>query len=157
MLGKIEGRRRGRQDEMVGWHHRLSGHEFEQALGDHEGQGSLAYHSPWGPKELDMTERLNWIQLMFYHKIVNTVPTGNHFIYNSLHLLVPNSHSIHSPLPFPLATTSVFSMPVSPQHTLWTLFVSPVSRPSSFSLGLMPACLGVCPHYFLHTSSSFWS
>ena len=42
MLGKIEGRRRrGREDEMVGWHHRLSGHEFEQALGVGDGQGSL--------------------------------------------------------------------------------------------------------------------
>ena len=43
MLGKIEGRRRrGWQDEVVGWHHWLNGHEFEQALGDSEGQGSLA-------------------------------------------------------------------------------------------------------------------
>ena len=42
MLGKMEGRRRrGRQDEMVGWHHQLNGREFEQALGDSEGQGSL--------------------------------------------------------------------------------------------------------------------
>ena len=36
------------EDEMVGWHHRLSGHEFEQTLGDSEGQGSLACCSPWG-------------------------------------------------------------------------------------------------------------
>ena len=42
MLGKIEGRRkRGRQDEMVGWHHQLNGYEFEQTLGDGEQQGSL--------------------------------------------------------------------------------------------------------------------
>ena len=46
------------EDEMVGWHHRLKGHEFEQALGDGEGQGNLACCSPWGHKELDMTERL---------------------------------------------------------------------------------------------------
>ena len=57
MLGKIEGRRRGRQDEMVGWHHRLSGHEFEQALGDGEGQGSLVCCNLWGCKESDMTEQ----------------------------------------------------------------------------------------------------
>ena len=44
---------------MVGWHHQLSGHEFEQALGVGEGQGGLACHSPWGGKELDTTERLN--------------------------------------------------------------------------------------------------
>ena len=60
MLGKIEGRRRrGRQDEMVGWHHHLDGHEFEQALGVGEGQGSLVCCSPWGPKELDTNEQLN--------------------------------------------------------------------------------------------------
>ena len=47
------------EDKVVGWHHRLSGHEFEQALGDGEGQGSLACCSLWGHKELDMTERLN--------------------------------------------------------------------------------------------------
>ena len=47
MLGKIKGRRiRGKQDEMVGWHHRLNGHEFEQTLGDSEGQGSLGSCSP---------------------------------------------------------------------------------------------------------------
>ena len=44
---------------MVGWHHRLNGHEFEQALGVGEGQGSLACCSPWGHKESDTTERLN--------------------------------------------------------------------------------------------------
>ena len=46
-------------DEMVGWHYRLNGHEFEQALGDGEGQGSLACCSSWCRKELDITERLN--------------------------------------------------------------------------------------------------
>ena len=44
---------------MVEWHHRLNGHEFEQALGDDEGQGSLACCSPWGRKELGTTEQLN--------------------------------------------------------------------------------------------------
>ena len=47
------------ENEMVGWHHRLNGHEFEQALGVGDGQGSLACSSPWGHKESDMTERLN--------------------------------------------------------------------------------------------------
>ena len=46
-------------DEMVGWHHQLNRHEFEQSLGDSEGQGSLACCSPWGGKESDTTERLN--------------------------------------------------------------------------------------------------
>ena len=44
---------------MVGRHHRLNGHEFEQALGDGERQGSLACCSPWDRKESDTTERLN--------------------------------------------------------------------------------------------------
>ena len=44
---------------MFGWHHRLNGHEFEQALGDGEGQESLACCSPWGYKESDTTEQLN--------------------------------------------------------------------------------------------------
>ena len=47
---------------MVGWHHRLNGHEFEQALGVGDGQGSLAYCSPWSCKESDMTEQLNWTE-----------------------------------------------------------------------------------------------
>ena len=47
------------EDEMVGWCHRLNGHEFEQALAVGDGQGSLVYYSPWGRKEPDMTERLN--------------------------------------------------------------------------------------------------
>ena len=47
------------EDEMVGWHHRLNGHEFEQALGDGEGQGSLGRCSPWDRKKSDMTEQLN--------------------------------------------------------------------------------------------------
>ena len=44
---------------MLGWHHRLNGHEFEQAQGDGEGQGGLACCSPWGCRESDVTERLN--------------------------------------------------------------------------------------------------
>ena len=60
MLGKIEGRKRRRwqMDEIVGWHQQLDGHEFEQALGVGDGQGSLACCSPWGHKESDLTEQL---------------------------------------------------------------------------------------------------
>ena len=47
------------EDKMDGWHHRLDGHEFEQALGVDDGQGGLLYCSQWGCKELDTTERLN--------------------------------------------------------------------------------------------------
>ena len=47
------------EDKMVGWHHQLNEREFEQALGDDEGQGSLACCTPWGNKEWDTTEQLN--------------------------------------------------------------------------------------------------
>ena len=71
----------GRQEEkgttvnkMVGWHHRLDGHEFKQAPGVGDGQGGLAGCSPWGCKESDTTEQLNWLKrgsergpLPFYH------------------------------------------------------------------------------------------
>ena len=46
------------EDEMVGWHHRLNGHEFEFTLGVGDGQGGLACCSAWGRKESDTTERL---------------------------------------------------------------------------------------------------
>ena len=58
MLRKIEGRRR-RGQQMVGWHHQLIGHEFEQAPGEGKRQGTLVCCSPWGHKESDMTEQLN--------------------------------------------------------------------------------------------------
>ena len=64
MLGKFIIMRAGggkgvAEDEMVGWHHQLNGHESEQTLGDGERQGSLVCCSPWGHKESDTTERLN--------------------------------------------------------------------------------------------------
>ena len=57
------------EDEMVGWHHRLNGHELEQAPGVGDGQGSLLCCSPWGCKESDMTEQLNWTKLFMFTKI----------------------------------------------------------------------------------------
>ena len=56
------------EDEVVGWHHRLDGHGFEQAQGVGDGQGSLGCCSPWGRKEVDTTERLNWTELNWYHQ-----------------------------------------------------------------------------------------
>ena len=52
------------EDEMVEWHHWLDGHEFEQAAGVENGQGRLAWCSPWGRKESDTTEWLNWTKLI---------------------------------------------------------------------------------------------
>ena len=68
-LGKIEGRRRrGRQDEMVGWHHQLNGHGFGWTPGVGDGQGGLECCSSWGHKESDTTEQLNWTVCRRFHK-----------------------------------------------------------------------------------------
>ena len=62
------------EDEMVGWHHQLSGHKFEQTMEDSEGQGSLVCCSPWGRRESETTEQLNnnnsnrhWICLVNFY------------------------------------------------------------------------------------------
>ena len=62
------------ENEMVGWHHRLNGHEFEQGLGVVDGQVSLVCCSPCGRKELDMTQQLNWTVVLYgrnQHNFVN--------------------------------------------------------------------------------------
>ena len=83
------------EDEMVGWHHRLEGHEFEQAPVVGDGQGSLACCSPWGRKELDTTERLNWTGsivcliiiclnvLMFYIAFLYVLGSSVHGIFQA--------------------------------------------------------------------------
>ena len=63
-----------REDEMVGWQHQFNGHEFEQTWGDSEGQGSLAFCSPWCLKALDTTDWLNNNKSSSYHyKTLKTV------------------------------------------------------------------------------------
>ena len=52
------------EDEMVGWHHQIDGHVFELAPGVGDGQGGLACRNPWGCKDLDTTERLNWLTVL---------------------------------------------------------------------------------------------
>ena len=59
------------EEEMVGWHHQLSGHEFEKALGVSDEQGNLACCGPWGCKELDTTEWLN--ELEFHNKKISLI------------------------------------------------------------------------------------
>ena len=57
------------EDEMVGWHHQLNGHEFKQAPGDGEGQGSLECCSPWGCKESDTIEWMNSNKQNFFLRV----------------------------------------------------------------------------------------
>ena len=65
--GKAWSREKGTtEDEMVGWHHRVNGHKFDQTLGDSEEQGSLKYCSPWSYNELDTTEWLNNSRVYIY-------------------------------------------------------------------------------------------
>ena len=59
LLHETKEEKRATEDEMVGWHHQLSEHEFEQALGDGEGQVNQVCCSPWGHRELDTTKQLN--------------------------------------------------------------------------------------------------
>ena len=70
-----------REDEMVGWHHRFHGHEFEQVLGAGDGQGSLAGRSPWGCKESDTTEWLNWTELKGRENLSKKKGRGQHNCY----------------------------------------------------------------------------
>ena len=107
MLGKIEGRkRRGKQDEMVGWHHWLNGHEFEQALGDSEGQRSLACCSPWGQKESDTTEKLNSEQQWFLKDMYSlTLPVAK---LKSWELHIPPIFCIFRFSSFSSMVTSLF-------------------------------------------------
>ena len=59
MLGRLKVEEKGTEDEIVAWHHRLDGHEFEKAPEVGDGQASLACSSPRGHKELGTTERLS--------------------------------------------------------------------------------------------------
>ena len=68
------------EDEMAGWHHWLDGLEFEWTQGGGDGQGGLACCDSWGRKELDMTERLNWIELiLIFLSIHSSIYPPNHF------------------------------------------------------------------------------
>ena len=79
------------EDEMVGWHHWPNGHEFEQAPGVGDGQGSLACCSPWGGKESDTTEQLNWTEL---NGCIFISQCGNGFLYLLFKLCFPNRNTL---------------------------------------------------------------
>ena len=71
------------EDEMVGWHHQLNGYEFEQAPGAGDGQGSLACCSPWGHKQSDMTEQLNWTVCLWVSAKIQLIVTDSLTIASS--------------------------------------------------------------------------
>ena len=85
------------EDEMVGWHHWLDGHEFEQAQGVGDGQGGLACCSPWGHKESDMTEQLNWTahsantsEIVFLWAFLTSLETSTELYF--LWIVLENHH-----------------------------------------------------------------
>ena len=73
------------EDQMAGWHHRLNGHEFEKAPGVGDGQGSLTCGSPWGRKESDTTEWLNWTERLHETIISQWVAKSVTFIIHYTH------------------------------------------------------------------------
>ena len=70
------------EDEVVGWHHQLDGHEFEQVPGIGDGQGSLVCCSPWGHKELDTIESMNWPDRSLTLLTTSTLALFNSFSSN---------------------------------------------------------------------------
>ena len=68
------------EDEMVGWHHQLDEHEFEQALEVGNGQGGLVFYSPWGHRESDRTEPVNWPELSFSPELMITQQNNSSFL-----------------------------------------------------------------------------
>ena len=76
MLGKIEGRRRGWQNEMVGWHHQLNEHGFRWTPGSGDEHGGLACCGSWGCRESDTTEGLNWIDWYSWTKTADILKDG---------------------------------------------------------------------------------
>ena len=86
------------EEEMVGWHHWLNEHEFEQALGDGEGQGSLVSCSPWGHKESDRTEQQQSIMSLFLCMVLGSVVVSFFYIWLSTFLSTTYWRFVFPPL-----------------------------------------------------------
>ena len=83
------------EDEMVGWHHQLNGHEFEWTLGVGDGQGGLVCCSSWGCKEWDTIEQLNWTELM-----LKWSPTSIILFFSSFILLLFSMSTLNKRITF---------------------------------------------------------
>ena len=106
------------ENEMIEWHHQFSGHEFEQALGDGEGQGSLASCSPWGCKELDMTS--NWRATQMLRKSYDFSPYSEDVVYyndSSPNIWQSYSYRINDTLSF----SNILGLMVSSPITSWQI------------------------------------
>ena len=110
------------EDEMAGWHHRLDGHEFGWTTGVGDGQGGLARYNSWVRKELDTTERLNWIELMMYIKLLfnqltNIYWTSTPVVPTLLHITISRHFETHWQLNWPGAVPSTLSN--APREFQW--------------------------------------
>ena len=84
----------GEGDEIIEWHHWLDGHEFEQALGVGDGHGGLPSCSPWGCKESDMTEQLNWLNWYYGDHMLESVKGELQVSLNCLPSVSPGQVSL---------------------------------------------------------------
>ena len=95
------------EDEMVGWHHWLNGHEFEQALGDSEEQGSLVCCSPWGRKESDMTDWTTTIDILIVYITRSYEFTSTPFVSVCMTVILEKIKSNNVPLKLTLFLNTV--------------------------------------------------
>ena len=114
------------EDEMVGWHHRLDGHEFDQAPRVGDGEGSLVRCSPCGHEESDTTERLNWTELITgssfwaaHRRIrwVSNFPCSYHLLEIGASGGSPGTHSLSGPVPCHSATRAVYHPDLALYHS----------------------------------------
>ena len=153
------------EDEMVGWHHRLNGHEFEQAPGVGDWQGSLECCSLWSHKELDMTEQLNWtesIQVGIFFTFflsftsllfiaISKVFSDNDFAF--LHFFFLGMFLI--PASCTMSQTSVHSSSGTISELLpWIYLSLPLYNRKGFDLDHLPSWSRVFP-YFLQFKSEY--
>ena len=112
------------EDEMVGWHHRLNGPEFESTPGVDDGQGGLACCSPWGPKESDPTERLNWPESL---RNTSSIPSGYQLLNCPVTLLLTH---VDQGLLLPLCYTVWNSISIPQPQTSYEFQMKRIILPS---------------------------
>ena len=147
------------ENERVGWHHRLNGHEFEQALGDSEGQGNLVCYSPWGRKESDMIEQLNNkssihrilnICIYFRHQILGD-KTQTTFIYKMYILIIKNEKSNKRDENIKYLGTSLFLKICS--HRLLPTYVFVIGITAHTYFSTLHACLSIHVLHFAYNEA----
>ena len=112
------------EDEMVGWHHRLNGHQFGWTPGVGDRQGGLAYCGSWGHKELDTTEWLNWTELLLGRKVMTNLES----ILKSRDITLPTKVHLVKGIVFPLVMYG---------YEIWTIKKAEHQRIDAFELSCL--------------------